>query len=370
MLEIRIYVDFPFGTNPVKYGTLVTNATTTGTTDCYGYNTVALKSTVALKNKKTFAIAVELSSDKEDVYLPCTYSHPYGYYNFVNVAHPGESWAGATIDTLSDFSQRYGENLRIKGITKEHTLLHTVTQKATCITEGISYYKCVNCSFKTENTYTPALGHSYKRTILSKPSNKGKGIYQDICQRCSLSKQGTFSYSPVILFEKITTNSVRLHWTVDKNAVRYRVYRYDFASKKYIGIKTVKVNHLDIKSLSSGTKYGYLVRAIYEKNGKTTLSPYYACDLCTVYTLCDAPTVKLLSSKQGKVNLFWKAVRGATKYIVYRKTAGTSWKTLKIVSSIKYCDNTVQTKCKYQYTVRAINMSGFKSSFKIISVKT
>ena len=57
----------------------------------------------------------------------------------------------------------------------------------------------------------------------------------------------------------------------------------------------------------------------------------------------------------------WKAVSGATKYKVYRKTGSEGWTGLKDVTGTSYTDAAVTSGTTYTYTVKAYNGSKWSS---------
>ncbi len=60
-------------------------------------------------------------------------------------------------------------------------------------------------------------------------------------------------------------------------------------------------------------------------------------------------------NRNGSVKLTWNAVKGAEKYIVYRKAgSATKWSALKTVTATSYTDKAVKSGTKYTYTVKAI----------------
>lgn len=69
------------------------------------------------------------------------------------------------------------------------------------------------------------------------------------------------------------------------------------------------------------------------------------------------PTLEKTKVCNGYVNVFWKRINTADKYIVYRKTEDTSWTKLATVDGAanSFKDNTVKNGDIYYYTVRAVD---------------
>lgn len=82
--------------------------------------------------------------------------------------------------------------------------------------------------------------------------------------------------------------------------------------------------------------------------------------------LLETPKVSAQKYMPG-VRVSWKAVRGAQKYRVYRRTGSGSWKGLADITGTSYFDLNVSAGTTYYYTIRCIStdgkqhMSGFQS---------
>lgn len=75
-------------------------------------------------------------------------------------------------------------------------------------------------------------------------------------------------------------------------------------------------------------------------------------------TSLSAPILSSVDCVSGGVKFTWKAVSGASKYRVFRKTENGSWKKLADTSSVSYTDSTVSSGTLYYYTVRCISQDG------------
>ncbi|MBR2717273.1 MAG: leucine-rich repeat protein, partial [Oscillospiraceae bacterium] len=69
----------------------------------------------------------------------------------------------------------------------------------------------------------------------------------------------------------------------------------------------------------------------------------------------ETPELIGASAAEGSITVTWKAVDGATKYKVYRKTGSGSWTGLKDVTGTDYTDTSVVGGTTYTYTVKAYN---------------
>lgn len=122
-----------------------------------------------------------------------------------------------------------------------------------------------------------------------------------------------------------TYNSATLSWKAVSGATGYQVYKYDYSDKGWKKVKTLKagtVKYTD-KTLKTGTKYAFKVRAYQKYNGKT----YYGAYCSNVYvtpTLNKVSSLKLSSISATKATLTWNKVTGATGYLVYDYSTGSA----------------------------------------------
>ncbi len=172
----------------------------------------------------------------------------------------------------------------------------------------------------------------------------------------------------------VASNGIKVSWSTAANATGYRVYSstYNTKTKKWSGWTnrgTTKANATSWvdKSVKSGTKYRYTVKAMNDKVG----SAYNKDGAATLYLA--QPTVKIANNASG-VKLSWNKIAGATGYTVYRSELSngkwTSWKnmgTIKKNSTVSWVDKSVKSGTQYRYTVRAINGS-VKSTYKASNI--
>jgi len=155
-----------------------------------------------------------------------------------------------------------------------------------------------------------------------------------------------------------TKTGVKVTWKKVSKATGYYVYRKT-GSGSYKKIATVTsgstVTYTDTTAVS-GTTYTYTVRA-YNSSGKSG----YRTGLKIKYL--SRPSISKITVGDGYATVKWKAVTGASKYKIYRKTASGSYKLIKMVSSSKksYKDTTVAPLTKYTYKVVAV-----KGSYKSV----
>lgn len=115
-----------------------------------------------------------------------------------------------------------------------------------------------------------------------------------------------------------TDSSVTIKWSKVKKATGYRVYQYNYSTKKWKTVLTTTDRSCTIKNLKPGTKYKFSVKA-YTKTADGTIWSNNTTHIETA-TKPATPTLKLSSSKKGTANISWSNVNGESGYQVYYST--------------------------------------------------
>ena len=213
---------------------------------------------------------------------------------------------------------------------KAHTYVDKVV-KPTCLTGGYTEHKCSACGSSYKDSLVQPLGHNFKN---------GK------CTRC-----GAFdaSFKPASPELKITTASghPKIYWDAVDGAAKYWVYRSTDGKKFSYCDSTTKTSYTN-SSTSIGTTYYYKVKAI-GTNGA-------ASDLSSVVSIQCRPAAANISIYRvnGKPQLKWKAVSGATKYWIYRSTDGKNFKYFDSTTKTSYTNSGAASGTKYYYRVKAV----------------
>ena len=126
---------------------------------------------------------------------------------------------------------------------------------------------------------------------------------------------------------------------------------------------TTSASYTD-KTAKSGTTYKYTIRAI----GSSAKSKYGSTAYKTIKFL-SAPVLGKITSTKSGVTVTWGEVKGASKYLVYRKTGSGEYELIKTTSSTKFTDSTAKKGKTYTYKVYA-GYSSYTSSYKsTLSIK-
>ena len=170
-----------------------------------------------------------------------------------------------------------------------------------------------------------------------------------------------FLAAPQIAKAANTADGIRLTWEQVKGASGYVVYRKSAGDSGWTKLDAVTdTGYTDKEGLKSGTTYTYTLRA---KKGET-VSGYHAAGH-SILCLATPQITKATNTASG-VRLTWEQVKGASGYVVYRKTADDSgWIKLATVTGTGYTDTDVKSGATYRYTLRAQKnqtLSGYQSS--------
>ena len=213
---------------------------------------------------------------------------------------------------------------------KAHTYVDKVVEP-TCLTGGYTEHKCSACGSSYRDSLVQPLGHNFKN---------GK------CTRC-----GAFdaSFKPASPELKITTASghPKIYWDAVDGAAKYLVYRSTDGKTFKPYDSTTKTSYTN-KSTDIGTTYYYKVKAI-GTNGASS-------DLSSVVSIQCRPAAVNISIYRvnGKPQLKWKAVSGATKYWIYRSTDGKNFKYFDSTTKTSYTNSGAASGTKYYYRVKAV----------------
>lgn len=158
-----------------------------------------------------------------------------------------------------------------------------------------------------------------------------------------------------------TKNSITLKWSEVDNATAYDIYAYNSSSGKYERIKQVKDNSYTVTGLNSATAYKYEVVAKVKVNGN---SVDYAGSRITAKTAPKAPSgLKISDTTSTTVTLKWSAVKGASKYAVYKLQSNGKYSKIATVKTTSYKDSGLSSKTKVSYKVKAIVTSNGNSFY-------
>lgn len=132
-------------------------------------------------------------------------------------------------------------------------------------------------------------------------------------------------------------NKLTISWNKVSNATEYRIYRKEKSGWKQIAVvSSSKIAYTHVSSskypIKTGTKYTYTVRA-YNRTSKKFGS--YDKFGVTGWTVPDTPVLTSVKNNGKKNIVSWEKTPGVTKYFIYYREAGKSWKNLGSVTASK-----------------------------------
>ncbi|MCM1114572.1 MAG: fibronectin type III domain-containing protein [Clostridium sp.] len=169
---------------------------------------------------------------------------------------------------------------------------------------------------------------------------------------------------PYTSVKKITSSSVQLEWYISRmdSCDYFEIAQYNYSTKKYSVIKTVKSNgktgekrSYTVNNLKQNTKYGFAIRSYYSIDGKKDYGAYSK--RVESYTAPKETTLKSVKySSQGKISLQWTKVSDVSGYIIQYSTSKKFSKdgstSTVLVNSQKTTSKTISGLAQKTYYVR------------------
>lgn len=220
----------------------------------------------------------------------------------------------------------------------------------------------------TDDTVAAGTTYSYKvkgyRTI---GGSKVYGEYSDAC----VAKPELASTT--LKSEVKGPKSVKLTWEKVDGANGYAVYRKASGQDEFKNIKTVeggsKVSYTD-KSVKTGTKYVYKVRAYCNVNGGKVWGDY-SNETAVTPTIAAPSGVTVTNTSYNSMTIKWGKVKGADGYKVLRATSlNGSYKTVATIKASEkrtFVNKKLAVGKTYYYkvcaytTVKGENLNGVRS---------
>ena len=160
------------------------------------------------------------------------------------------------------------------------------------------------------------------------------------------------------------TNSLKLSWASVKGAERYDVYK-SADGKTWTKLGGTTATSMDVSNLSSGQLLSFRVRA-YASSGYGE----YSSPLKT-QTLTSAPSgIKQSAVSKTSIRLSWKAVVGASKYIVYGSTDNKTWKKMATVVSNSATISKLTAGKKYYFKLTSVGLGGESAKSAVFKTQT
>lgn len=162
---------------------------------------------------------------------------------------------------------------------------------------------------------------------------------------------------------KQINNYLQVSWSKVPGAQGYVIYTKNSQSASWKKVKTVSAGTVkyNYKTVTSGKRYYFTVRAYRKTGGKTVYGAYSKTGVLCYYLT--KPSLRISEKTHKYVTLTWNKVPGATGYKVIRNDS-----VIADTKELKYTDS-VEPNTKYTYTVRAYKGTSYVDS-SVVNVTT
>lgn len=163
--------------------------------------------------------------------------------------------------------------------------------------------------------------------------------------------------------EVVDYKTIQLSWDAFENAQSYVVERMNTQTNKWIKVTSVSTPTATITGVKTGKEYTYRVSANYLKD-ETLLTSEASESVKAKTSLTGTLNVELENVGTTKFKLTWNEIAGATRYIVYRKSATTEYKKIVTLnaSAREYVSSSMLANT-YSYVVKAARYDGTERIF-------
>lgn len=166
-----------------------------------------------------------------------------------------------------------------------------------------------------------------------------------------------------LTMDSCTANSITLSWDEAEDAHKYRIYRYDTKTKKYVYLATTAGTSYTDKGLLAGKDYQYKVRCLWTIGGENYFGTYSS--VLTATTLpAQVKNIEMNAQTSTTLDFSWDEVSGATGYRIYQYDADTeAYKVLKTITTGEtgYLAENLLSAQEYRFKVRAYKKLGSKT---------
>lgn len=185
---------------------------------------------------------------------------------------------------------------------------------------------------------------------------KIRAVYEDsettvTSQYSSYAKvRGVCAQPVAVVYAKDSSGKPYIDWNKVSGAKKYYVYQVNEDGTMTRLTSTTKTYYTHTKAVV-GEEYTYVVRAIASSSSRNSI---YS-EPVTCLTHCARPDLDIdILSSNGKPELDWKGITGATRYEVWRAEDGGEIELLTQVTESIYVDETALVDVCYDYQIVAV----------------
>ena len=169
----------------------------------------------------------------------------------------------------------------------------------------------------------------------------------------SASVEAATLKTPAVTKTEGVANGIKLTWDKVSGAAKYRVFLHNGTTWKKLA-DTTATNYTYTK-VKSGSTYKFTVRCI-SKDGKKFTSNYNKSGYSVKWVA--VPKLKTANTVANGITVQWNASKGASKYRLFYKTAGSSWKKIGDTTATKLTYTGAAYNTDYTFTVRPVSNNG------------
>ena len=217
----------------------------------------------------------------------------------------------------------------------------------------------VKDDFETyESSYNIIMKDKVEAIIQQTNATLENGTWQDIDEMIEILDEFIDDMQGVnrvtnLQAEAYDYKTIHLTWDYVKGANRFKIYRYNGETKKWIAFKTVNTNEATIEGVKTGVNYSYRVLAMKVfDDGAMIQGKSSSTQSCATQLYGDV-TLQLKKNGNTKFDLSWNKIDGATRYIIYRKKAGESYKKVLTLGNVNTYTTSSMAPGTYFYMVKA-----------------
>ena len=209
---------------------------------------------------------------------------------------------------------------------------------------------------ENKDAYSDALASEITQTISDAKNSLHSFDYEKIEQAI----QSLEAYLQLPSLERVVNlkaealdyKTIQLSFDEVDSATHYQIYRLDTKKNKWIKYQLVNTNQAVFTGVKTGVKYSYRVRAVTNLGDEKYIYGKSSSTKSATTTLQGTLTLKIKTAK-NQFYLTWNKIKGATRYIIYRKKAGGSYQKVLTLGDVNTYSSSTMKKGTYYYSVKA-----------------